>query len=151
MTADRQPGRGFTLVEVLVSLGIFALAAVVLGSAYVNVLVGYQTLRAGATEKSDLRFARSLLLAEPQRDVAERGGEMRTTGNGRLAWKARIEEAARADLFNVTVDYEFTPAGAGAVRRQTETFLLLRPSWSDPLKREKLRMEFREELAKRDR
>ena len=39
--------RGFTLVEVLVALCIFAMAAVVLGSAYVNVLTGYEVVSRG--------------------------------------------------------------------------------------------------------
>lgn len=37
--------RAFTLIEVLVSLAIFALAAVSLGAAYSNVLLSRQTLR----------------------------------------------------------------------------------------------------------
>jgi hypothetical protein len=30
-----------------------------------------------------------------------------------------------------------------------DTFLVLRPTWSEPVEREKLRAKFREELAKR--
>lgn len=146
-----KPRAGFTLIEVLVSLGIFALAAVVLGSAYVNILVGYQTMRATTAEKTDVGFARSLILNEPQRDLVEKGGEFRTADGGRLRWTARIEEAERADLFRVAVEYEISPAGPAPTRRRNETLLVLRPTWSDPLKREKLRMLFREELARRDR
>ena len=38
---------GFTLVEVLVALAIFALGAVVLGSAYLNVLNSYEAVSRG--------------------------------------------------------------------------------------------------------
>jgi general secretion pathway protein I len=59
--------RGFTLLEVLIALMVFALAAVVLGAAYVNVLHAYDVVNRGNSHDEDLQFARSLLLSEPDR------------------------------------------------------------------------------------
>src|SRR3954470_10348335 len=93
----------FTLVEVLVSLAIFAVAAVVLGAAYVNILVNYQAMRAWSSDREELAYARATLLAEPDRTKAERGGELALLAGGNLRWKATIADLPRADLFQVTL------------------------------------------------
>jgi general secretion pathway protein I len=139
----------FTLVEVLISLGIFAVAAVVLGAAYVNILVNYQSMRAWSADREELAFARATLLAEPDRAKAEHGGEIALLAGGNLRWKATIDELPRADLFRVTLDLEVAPPAPLPTRREQEVFLLLRPTWSEPAQREKLRTAFRESLAKR--
>lgn len=143
----RRSRRGFTLVEVLVSLGIFAVAVVVLGAAYVNVLVGYQTMKGRTTAQDDLAFARSQLMAEPVRETAEQGGQMRMSDNGNLRWTAEIDETDRADLFDVTIEYEISP-NTGPLRRERQTFRLLRPTWSKIEKREELRAGFKKQLEK---
>jgi general secretion pathway protein I len=140
---------GFSLIEVLVSLAIFAVAAVVLGTAYVNVLVNFHAMRARADEKSEMAFARAQLLAEPKRAEAERGGQIPLPAGGTLRWQAEIEETSHADLFEVNLEFETLAAGREAPRRERQTFLLLRPTWSEPLKREALQTAARERLAKR--
>ncbi len=151
MSPERRPSlpAGFTLVEVLVSLAIFALAAVVLGTAYVNVLVNYQAMRAWSAEKEEIAFARAALLVEPRLPRAERGGQMALTEGGALRWSAEIAETTCADLFRVTLNFEISPAGQKPARREREVFLLLRPTWSDPIRREQLRTLSRERLARR--
>lgn len=139
----------FTLIEVLVSLGIFALATVALGTAYVNVLFNYhQMLRYGA-EKSEIAMARVELLAEPDRARAERGGEVSLAEGGSLRWQAKLEETSVADLFQVSLTLEISPGGQAPLRREHETFLLLRPTWSDATKHEQLRAASRARLLKR--
>ena len=59
--------RGFTLLEVLVALVVFAMAAVVLGSSYLNVLNTYEVAARGMTVNEDFAFARDLVLREPNR------------------------------------------------------------------------------------
>ena len=140
---------GFTLVEVLVSIAIFALAAVVLGSAYVNVLSGYQRMRGSSQDESDVAFVRAIVLAEPKLEVVEKGGEVRRADNTTLHWVAEVEPTNRADLFRVTLECELPASGPKANRKVSHSFLVLRPTWSDPAEREKLRAKFREELAKR--
>jgi len=145
----RRRTRGFTLIEVLVSIGIFALAAVVLGSAYVNVLSGYQRMRGNALDESDVAFVRGIVLAEPDREVVEKGGDVRRADQGTVHWSAEIEPTNRADLFRVTIECELPTTGPAPVRRVSDSFLVLRPTWSDAAEREKLRAKFREELVKR--
>src|SRR6188768_2753590 len=147
---DRVPSRrarrgaGFTLIEVLVSIAIFALAAVILGSAYVNVLGGYHRMRGSAADESDIAFVRGLVLAEPKREVVEKGGDVRRADQGTVHWSAEIEPTNRADLFRVTIECELPTSGPGPARRMRNSFLVLRPTWSEPAEREKLRAKFRE-------
>jgi general secretion pathway protein I len=140
----------FTLIEVLVSLGIFAFAAVVLGTAYVNVLVGYQSMRARTAEKSETALVRAMLLAEPELTRAEKGGQVPLAAGGMLRWQATIEETSVADLFRVNLEMEISPGGRAAPRREKLGFLLLRPTWSKADQREKLRAASRERLAERE-
>lgn len=140
---------GFTLIEVLVSLGIFALAAVALGTAYVNVLLNYHNMQRLGAERSEIAMARAELLAEPDRARVERGGEVPLADGGLLRWEARLEETSLADLFQVELALEIAPGGQIPLRREQEVFLLLRPTWSDPAKHEQLRAASRARLLKR--
>jgi general secretion pathway protein I len=133
--------RAFTLLEVMMALAIFGLGAIVLGAAYVNVLNAYETVQKGNQTDQDVRFARSLLLAEPDRDKAERGGDF-DAGNGRrVQWHATIESANVSDLFQVTFVCDITDSAAGTQPSVTETFTVLRPTWADPVENSKLRQD----------
>src|SRR3954471_3884723 len=78
--------RGFTLVEVLVSLCIFAMAAVVLGASYLNVLNGYEVVSRGMQTNEDFAFARQLVLRESDRKKLEKGGDFETASGSRARW-----------------------------------------------------------------
>jgi len=141
--------RAFTLLEVIVALAIFALAAVVLGAAYVNVLNAYAAVGRGNQTDEDVRFARSQLLAEPDHDKAEQGGDFVSAGGGQVKWHATIETTTTADLFTVTFVCELPEAsGSGAIQTVTEHFNLLRPTWADPVENTKLKQDAQDRIAK---
>ncbi len=134
--------RGFTLVEVLVALSIFALAVVVLGSSYLNVLNSYEAISRGVQTGEDFVFARQLILNEPDRDKIEEGGEFDTAAGHRARWSALIESTNVADLFAVTFTCEISDPTRPDPDRMVQKFRLLRPTWSkDPAERSKLREE----------
>lgn len=136
------PSRGFTLVEVLMALCIFAMAAVVLGASYVNVLTSYEAVSRGTRVNEDFAFARSLVVMQPDRTKLENGGEFDTAGGGRARWSAEIEQSAVADVFKVTFSCEITEANSTEPLKLTQTFMLLRPTWSTEVaERDKLREE----------
>jgi general secretion pathway protein I len=147
---NRPPAHAaFTLVEVLVSLAIFAIAAVVLGAAYVNILSNYQAVLTRQERQNEVGFLRAALQAEPDRAKVEEGGEMALAGQGGIRWRARTDETSVADLFEVEFVCEISTPGRPEPRVERETFMLLRPTWSDPAVREKLRTATRERLAER--
>jgi len=138
--------RAFTLIEVVVALVIFALMAVVLGSAYVNVLNSYEIARKLNQRDQDLDFARSQLLAISDLQKAEAGDEF-DDGDRHVKWTADIEPAGATDLFTVTFTYEVTDPAQPASQKTVETFMLLRPTWSDPVAQTKLRQAAADRIA----
>lgn len=137
----------FTLLEVLVALMVFALAAVALGAAYVNVLNAYAGVRRGDLSDEDARFARQRLLLETDRKKAEEGGDFDSAAGGRVLWRAQIESTETADLYAVTFTCEMAGATpAGPTRTVTEHFMLLRPTWSEGVDVSKLRQQAKERI-----
>ena len=139
--------RAFTLIEVLISLAIFALAAVVLAAAYLNVLGGYQAVARRQQGEEDWKLVRIAVLSESDRTKVEAGGRLPLADGSNLRWKAKIEGTAVADLFAVTVhaEPEFTTGNESRVREQK--LMLLRPGWSDVTERGKLRAATQQRLA----
>lgn len=122
------------------ALVIFAMAAVVLGSAYVNVLIGYEAVARGLVANEDVAHARHLVLNEADREKVEDGGEFDTADGRRARWTAEITSTNIADLFNVTFTCEIPDPAKPESLKVSETFVLLRPTWSiDPGERGKLK------------
>jgi general secretion pathway protein I len=138
---------GFTLLEVLVALAIFALAAVVLGATYVNALNAYEAAGRRNEYSEDLRFVRAALLTESDREAAVEGAELGLGGNKRARWHADIAPTDTVDLFAVTWTCEITDPARREPYRVTQTFLLLRPTWSDPVERSKLLDQVRQRIV----
>jgi len=135
----------FTLVEVLVALSILALSAVVLGSAYVNVLISYESLSRDFQGDEDLRFAMSQLLSETKLESVEEGAEFEGVKQRRLRWKAEVEPTNVADLFTVTFQCEISDPAKGS-STVTRRFRLLRPTWSEATERQKLKEDARKRI-----
>jgi len=134
------------------ALVIFALATVVLGSAYLNVLTGYEIARNSNATDVDLAFARSQLLSQADLQTAENGAEFDDTAPGESAaprhvkWTADIEPTDTTDLFTVTFTCTISE-GMAQPAKVTETFMLLRPTWSDPATRSTLRQNAASRVA----
>jgi len=144
----RRSSPGFTLIEVLVALAVFIMMAVVLGSSYANILHAYELAGRAVVRDEDVRFARMSLLAESEREVVERGAQFEG-GNGRqVSWKAVIEQTTTADLFLVTFTCEITGPDLPKPETVTEVFRVLRPTWSEPADRDKLRADAKTRIAK---
>ena len=138
--------RGFTLLEVLIALTIFALAAVVLGASYVNVLLSYQIAARSTQGDEDVKFARAQLLAIADPKKIEEGGDFDSPGGRRVHWSAQIEPTETADLFLVHFLCEINDPATPDAPRIEQDFRVLRPTWSDPAERDKLRQEARQRI-----
>jgi len=145
MQDRRQAGPAFTLIEVLVALVIFALTAVVLGGAYVNVLNSYEVARRANINDEDVSFARSQLLTQSDLPTAQAGAEF-DDGDRHVKWTAEVEPANTTDLFTVTFTCVITEPRVDT-RTIVETFMLMRPTWSDPTARSTLRQNAANRIA----
>lgn len=139
---------GFTLLEVLVALMIFTFAAVVLGSAYVNVLNGYDLAQKANARHEGLEFARSQLLVTADHDQAEQGGAFDDTDGGHVRWHAQIDPTPTVDVFSVTFTCEIEDPVKHVPETITENFMILRPTWSEPTARTKLLADVKTRIAK---
>jgi general secretion pathway protein I len=141
MLPKHQKLSAFTLVEVLVALVIFTISAVVLGASYLNVLNNYERVRQNQAFEEDLRFIRQLVLQEPDREELERGGTLDSLYLGRVEWRTYLEQTQTPDLLRVQLEITYEGSDLLAGRTQLQEFYLLRPSWADPMDRERLRAE----------
>ncbi len=132
----------FTLIEVLVALAIFAMAAIMLGASYLNVLNSYDIVARLNQLDADIAYARSIVVLEPDITKLQNGGEFDTADQRHVKWTADIQPTATADLFTVNFTCEVTSTAGGEPQKVTETFMLLRPTWSvDPAARGQLRTD----------
>lgn len=144
----RARSHGFTLIEVLIGIAVLGIAAVVLGAAYVNTLSAHAAVAQRATDGSFLDNLNEVVLNEPDRTKVEAGGDIPLPDNRRLRWQATIEEAPVPDLFRVVVKGEVLGDATKATEEFTQTLMLLRPTWSDPQRREQLSTDWREGRTK---
>lgn len=137
---------GFTLIEVVVALAIFAMAAVVLSDTFVNTLLAREKGLSNDVYHRDIRAVRMQLLLEPNREEAEDGGTYETLSNGSANWKAEIEPTNVVDLFQVEFRIEFSEPQEDQETAYRETLYLLRPTWSESDERSELLQEKKEAL-----
>lgn len=139
---------GFTILEVLIALAIFALAAVVLGSSYLNVLGSYEVANRVLQRNDDIRFARDTMLAQADPEIVAKGGDFDGGNNRRVQWRAKLELTETTDVFLVTFDCEITAPELRQPERTHETFRVLRPTWSKADERSKIQKKNRDRIAK---
>ena len=137
---------GFTLIEVLVALAVFTMAAVMLASAYLNILNGYEIMSHSGEVNADLAFARSIVLTEPDRTKLEPGGQFDTADGNRATWNVEITSTNEADLFTVALTVEIPVVGHDP-QQTTETFTVLRPTWTvDAAEHDKLKEDAKQRI-----
>ena len=141
--------RAFTLIEVLVSLAIFALAAVGLGAAYSNVLLGRVALKEHSVGIDDIARARAAMLETISFANLEIGGDIYLPDERMARWKAAALPTTVSDLFSVTLTVEIQTERGGAFGPpHIETQYLLSPTWSVEADRKKLQSDAAARLLK---
>ena len=148
MTPHPELRRAFTLIEVLISLAIFALAAVVLSMAYLNIIGSYSEMGGRQQAEEDWKWLRLAVLFEPDRKKIEDGGRLGLPDGQQLVWTVKIEPTDVADLFRVNIQAETAQTTGPEAWHRSQSLQLLRPTWSDPAERDKLRDITRQRLAK---
>ena len=141
--ADRS---GFTLIEVVIAVALFAMASVILTSTFVNALQVRERVTSNDVRDADIRAVRLQLLLQPNRDDAEDGDRIETLTNGEATWRAQIEPTEVIDLFRVQFEIEFREPQDDQLPTYRETLYLLRPTWSEADERSDLLQDKKEEL-----
>ena len=141
--------RAFTLIEVLVALSIFALAAVGLGSAYSNVLLSRMALKEKGVGEEDFARCRAAMLETANFADIEKGGDVYLPDDRMARWKGKIEPTTVADLFRVTITVEIQATAGGPFGEPREqSQWILRPTWSVESDRTKLLADAKQRLLK---
>ena len=122
---------GFSLIEVVIAVALFAAASVVLTSAFVNALLAREHGQNNSLRTDDIRAVRLQLLLEANRDDAEDGGDLETLHSGLATWRCSIEESQIVDLFKVLFEIKFSDPIEGTDKNYQESLYLLRPTWSE--------------------
>ncbi len=136
---------GFTLIEVLLAITLFAVAVVVLTSSYLNIVENLAATRLDREFEQEVRWVREQVLWETDRDQVAQGGEIQTPANARLSWTAQVEAAPLVDLFVVDLQVEMA-VERGEPRRHHERLTVLRPAWSEPTERGQLLEEAKKRI-----
>jgi prepilin-type N-terminal cleavage/methylation domain-containing protein len=130
--------RGFSLIEVLAAIAIAGIAFFVLTETFFNTLLTLEKLESESSYEQELRFVRSQIVRIADRDEVEDGGTITTLAYGEVDWEAEIEETETVDLFRLSLFLDFeNPDGDQSIEHE-EAFLILRPTWSDPIERSTL-------------
>ncbi|MFQ3226370.1 MAG: general secretion pathway protein I [Lentimonas sp.] len=137
---------GFSLIEVVVALALFAMASVVLTSTFVNALLAREHGQSNDIRNADIRAVRMQILLEPNIEDAEDGDRYETLENGTAHWEASIEPTNVVDLFQVQLSIEFSEPQEGQEAAYTETLYLLRPTWSESDERSQLLQDKKDDL-----
>lgn len=136
---------GFSMVEIIIAIAIAGMAFAVLTQTFVYTLQALQGVRDMPTQQPDLRFVRSLIILETDREAFENGAEFETLNLGTVRWEGYVEETNVVDLFRVELTMDIDPP-EGDRQTKRETLYLLRPTWSDPAERSILLEDARREI-----
>lgn len=137
---------GFSFIEVVIAVALFAAASVVLTSAFVNALLAREHGQNNSLRTDDIQAVRLQLLLEANRDNAEDGGDLETLHSGLATWRCSIEESQIVDLFKVLFEIKFSDPVEGTDKNYQESLYLLRPTWSESDERSDLLATKRRDL-----
>ncbi len=142
--SSRPTERGFTLLEVLIAMAVFAMGSIVLIASYINVLNSYHAASQGLQGDAELAFCRNELMQITDLTTAQTGDEYDAPQLSsdvpavHVKWTATITPTAGMDVFTVVMTVMEGASGSEA-KTITDTFQLLRPTWSDPTDKTALR------------
>ncbi|MFP6886577.1 MAG: type II secretion system protein [Opitutales bacterium] len=130
--SEKRHARGYLLIEVLVALALFGMAAVYLvDGAFVAARFARQMKDTREMEQ-DLRWVRSQIFAEPDYEKISDGDEIETLTLGEVRWETQVELSPVVDVYKVILTLEYDGSeemGIESGERESVMYLL-RPTWS---------------------
>ncbi len=143
---DKELGRGFTVIEVMLALALFGVAVTTFTAAYLNIINSIASVQVDQPFEQDMTMIRLAAFSNALIEDLEEGGEVHTGSHGEAAWRVEYEPTLVADLFKVRLFVEILDREKEEMREVEEVHYLTRPTWSDPVEREELRAETRDRL-----
>ena len=121
------------LIEVLIALALFGMAAVFLVD---GISVASRTMRLMKDTREmeqDLLWARSQIFKEHRYEEIEDGGEIKALTIGEITWETEIEMTELVDLYSVvlTMEYEGNDEIGIEPGERISKMFLLRPGWAN--------------------
>ena len=110
---------GFTLLEVILAVSLFAISVMVLAASYVNILNSLEAVKADISFEQELSFVRSQVLLESDLEEVEKGGDVPTATHGMASWRAIVLPTEIADLFRVELEIVLSGERDEGQRRRT--------------------------------
>jgi len=141
--------KGFSLIEVLIALALFAICSNLIASAFINALLARERDPSLSYKNIAIDTVRRQLLLEKNLEEAEEGGTLTLLKKGEATWTAEIHSTEILDLFECHFDIEFLESESPNQETYSETLYLLRPTWSENAERYILLQEKRNLLLKK--
>jgi general secretion pathway protein I len=146
ISQKKKGSMAFSLIEVLIALALFAIAANVISSAFINALVSRERNDSTIYNDFAIQTARKQLLLEKNIEDAEDGGTIETLELGEVDWYAEILPTEIVDLFEVQLYGTFYDLEDSQKANFSETLYLLRPTWSESDERSMLLEDKKQDL-----
>ena len=122
---------GFSLVETLVAMFIFILAAGVLAESASIMINGLANLEIKEGRERDYQFVRDQVLTISDTDSLSMGGRVATPSAGDGEWQVvETQTTDTPDFFQLTINITLSGNGDVPPDSATQTLMLLRPQWS---------------------
>ena len=138
--------KGFSLIEVLIALALFAICSNLIASAFINALLARERNPSSTYQDIAISTVRKQLLLEKNLEDAEEGGTLTLLEKGEASWTAEILPTDIIDLFECRLDIEFLESDNSNQAIYSETLYLLRPTWSKSDERSSLLQEKKDAL-----
>ncbi len=138
--------KGFSLIEVLIALALFAVCSNLIASAFINALLARERNPESNYQDIAIDTVRKQLLLEKNFEDAEEGGTITLLKKGEASWTVEIYPTDIIDLFECRLDIEFLESENPNQETYSETLYLLRPTWSESGERSSLLQEKKDAL-----
>jgi prepilin-type N-terminal cleavage/methylation domain-containing protein len=127
---SRQKHSGFSFLEVLLALALFALASAILTTSLTTALILRERGDVMEPVAYAIQLAREQLLLEPTIGDAERGAEIDLPFGGRIRWRTVIEPTEIVNLFAIELTISIDGLDSHSDGEHVQQLWLLRPTWS---------------------
>jgi prepilin-type N-terminal cleavage/methylation domain-containing protein len=117
--------RAFTLLEVTIAVGVFALMAVVLVGAVVQIQTAIFETKDDSGKEKFRRFVMRRALEASSRDALFSGSEAALPDGGNVNWTVSLDPTSIPDLHEVTIELTWADNTS-----ETLTLRAYRPEWS---------------------